>query len=122
MGIAYGKCMRREKLVLVVEDDRNLQRSVRRAIEQAGLRVAIAGSLGEARALLARITRPCLVLLDLLMHEAREVMAEIGARHPIRAIPVRLSAANVRRMSKRATQLQEARATIDEHCAPDGDE
>jgi CheY-like chemotaxis protein len=121
MGIAYWLCMSKPRLVLVVEDDRNVQQSVRRAVERAGVQVAIAGSLAEAHALLARVSRPCLVLLDFLMRGAREVVAQLGARVRLAAIPVRVSATNVRRMSKKAAELDELQALIDEHCAPEGD-
>jgi CheY-like chemotaxis protein len=108
-------------MVLVLEDDHGLQESVRRLVEHAGLRVVTARSLTEARTLLRRIARPCLILLDTLMQGGREAMAQLGAEYPLATIPVRVSSSNVRRMTKRAVQLEQLRATLQQHCGSTDD-
>ena len=110
------------KMVLVMEDDQNLQESVRRLVERCGYRVVTARSLPEARRVLERIARPCLILLDTLMNEGLEAMAQLGAQYPLATIPVRLSASNVRRMTKRSVHLELLRETLLQHCgATEGD-
>src|SRR3954447_15297876 len=110
--------MAASKMVLVLEDDHNLQESVRNVAERLGYRVVSAHSLAEAKRLLARIARPCLVLLDTLMKEGLEAMAQLGSQYPLATIPVRLSASNVRRMSKRSVHLDLLREAIKQHCGP----
>jgi CheY-like chemotaxis protein len=104
------------KIVLVLEDDRTLQESVRKLVEGHGFRVVMARSLPEAQRLLDRITRPCLILLDMLMHEGREAMAKLGAHYPLATIPVRVSSSNVRRMSKKSVQLDVLSEMLLQHC------
>lgn len=106
------------RLVLVLEDDQNLQESVRRLAERLGYKVVAARSLAEAKRLLSRIARPCLVLLDTLMKEGLEAMAQLGAQYPLATIPVRLSASSVRRMSKRSVHLDLLREALKQHCGP----
>ena len=106
------------RMVLVLEDDQNMQESVRRLAERLGYRVVSARSLAEAKRLLARIARPCLVLLDALMKEGLEAMAHLGAQYPLATIPVRLSATNVRRMSKKSVHLDLLREALKQHCGP----
>jgi CheY-like chemotaxis protein len=103
-------------MVLVIEDDHNLQESVRRVAERMGFRVVAARSLSEAKQLLARIARPCLVLLDTLRKEGREAMAQLGADYPLATIPVRLSSSSVRRMSKKSVHLDLLREALKQHC------
>jgi len=84
------------RMVLVLEDDHNLQESVRRVAERLGYRVVSARSLSEAKGLLARIAKPCLVLLDTLMKEGLEAMAQLGAQYPLATIPVPTPSETVR--------------------------
>jgi CheY-like chemotaxis protein len=104
------------KMVLVLEDDRNLQESVRRLAEELGYKVVAVRTLAEAQSLLSRIARPCLVLLDMLMKEGIEAMAQLGGQYPLATIPVRQSATNVRRMSKRSVHLDLLREALKQHC------
>ena len=106
------------RMVLVLEDDQNLQESVRRVAERLGYKVVSARSLAEAKRLLERIARPCLVLLDTLMKEGLEAMTHLGAQYPLATIPVRLSASNVRRMSKKSVHLDLLREALKQHCGP----
>jgi CheY-like chemotaxis protein len=103
-------------MVLVLEDDHNLQESVRRLVEAGGYKVVTARSLAEATSVLERVARPCLILLDALMHGGREAMAELGTRYPLATIPVRVSSSNVRRISKRSVHLDLLRETLKQHC------
>ncbi len=104
------------RLVLVLEDDHQMQESVRRLAERLGYKVVSARTLVEAKRLLTRIARPCLVLLDTLMREGIEAMAQLGAQYPLATIPVRLSGTNVRRMSKRSVHLDLLREALKQHC------
>ena len=109
-------------MVLVLEDDHNLQESVRRVAERLGYKVVSARSLAEAKRLLERIARPCLVLLDTLMKEGLEAMTHLGAQYPLATIPVRLSGTNVRRMAKKSVHLDLLREALEQHCgANDGE-
>lgn len=103
-------------MVLVLENDRTLQDSVRKLVERSGYRVVTARSLSEAQSLLERITRPCLILLDTLMTEGLEAVAKLGAHYPLATIPVRVSTSNVRRMSKKSVQLDVLRDLLEQHC------
>lgn len=104
------------KTILVLEDDHNLQESVRRVVEKAGYKVVTARSLVEANKLLERIARPCLILLDTLMKEGLEAMAQLGGQYPLATIPVRVSQSNVRRMTKRSLHLDLLREALKQHC------
>jgi CheY-like chemotaxis protein len=106
------------KLVLVLEDDHNLQESVRRLAERLGYKVVAARSLNEAKGLLSRIAKPCLILLDALMKEGVQAMAQLGTQYPLATIPVRLSNSNIRRMSKRSVHLELLREALKQHCGP----
>jgi CheY-like chemotaxis protein len=106
------------RMVLVLEDDHNLQESVRRLAERLGYKVVSARSLAEAKRLLTRIARPCLVLLDTLMKEGLEAMAQLGSQYPLATIPVRQSASSVRRMSKKSVHLDLLREALKQHCGP----
>jgi CheY-like chemotaxis protein len=108
------------KVVLVLEDDHNLQESVRRLVETSGYKVVTARSLAEATSLLERVARPCLILLDALMHVGREAMAELGTRYPLATIPVRVSASNGRRITKRSVHLELLREMLRLHCGHPG--
>jgi CheY-like chemotaxis protein len=105
-------------MVLVLEDDHALQESVRQVAERLGYKVVAARSLSEAKRLLGRIAKPCLVLLDTLMKEGLEAMSQLGSQYPLATIPVRLSATNVRRMSKRSVHLDLLREALKQHCGP----
>ncbi len=104
------------KLVLVVEDDHTLQESVRRVAEKLGYRVVAARSLSEAHKMLGRIARPCLILLDTLMSDGLEALAQLGSQYPLATIPVRMSANKVRRLSKRSVHLELLHEALKQHC------
>lgn len=104
------------KTVLILEDDHNLQASVRAVAEDLGYHVATARSLIEIEEVLRRIARPCLVLVDSLMKGGLEALARLGQRYPLATIPVRVSENNVRRMSKKSVHLQLLREALKQHC------
>ncbi len=105
-----------KRLVLLLEDDRTLQESVRKIVEKAGYKVVTARSLPEAQQLLERITRPCLILLDTLTRQGFEAMNKLGQQYALASIPVRVSSTNVRRISKSAVQLDVLRDLLQQHC------
>ena len=109
----------RSKMVLVVEDDHNLQESIRGLVERCGYKVVVARSLAEAHSTLKRITRPCLILLDTLMKEGLEAMAQLSSQYALVTIPVRLSTNKIRRMSKRTVHLELLREALQQHCGVD---
>jgi CheY-like chemotaxis protein len=106
----------RSKMVLVVEDDHNLQESIRGLVERCGYKVVAVRSLAEAHSTLKRIARPCLILLDTLMKEGLEAMAQLSAQYALVTIPVRLSTNKIRRMSKRSVHLDLLREALQQHC------
>lgn len=55
------------KIILVVEDDKDIQDSLKLALEIEGYKVFIADNGKEAMEKLAKIPTPCLILLDLMM-------------------------------------------------------
>ena len=104
------------KTVVILEDDQTLQESVRRMAEELGYQVLTARSLGEAESVLSRIARPCLILVDSLMKDGLQALAQLGQRYPLATIPVRVSENNVRRMSKKSVHLDLLREAIKQHC------
>ncbi len=106
-------------MVLVVEDDHNLQESIRGLVERCGFKVVAARSLAEAHSTLKRITRPCLILLDTLMKEGLEAMTQLSGQYALITIPVRLSTNKIRRMSKRTVHLELLREALQQHCGSD---
>jgi CheY-like chemotaxis protein len=105
-------------MVLVVEDDHNLQESIRGLVERCGYKVVAVRSLAEAHSTLKRMSRPCLILLDTLMKEGLAAMAELSGQYALITIPVRLSANKIRRMSKRTVHLELLREALQQHCGP----
>ena len=53
-------------MILLVEDDPEMARSLSRALERSGYRVALAGTGSEARLLIEQV-HPDLILLDLML-------------------------------------------------------
>jgi CheY-like chemotaxis protein len=56
-----------KKLVLVVEDDKDIRAAVGEVLEEAGIAYLTATNGAEALAMLQAGTRPSLILLDLMM-------------------------------------------------------
>lgn len=55
------------KAILVIDDDPGIRDVLRMSLELEGYNVVTAGEGKEALAALAKIERPCLILLDLMM-------------------------------------------------------
>jgi CheY-like chemotaxis protein len=94
------------KKILIVEDDRVLRRACEASLRQRGFIVLAAGD-GADGLRLARIERPDLVLLDLLMPRMNgvEVLRALRATDDMRDLPV-----IVLSNSSRADDLEEVRA------------
>src|SRR5450755_3721752 len=56
-------------MILLVEDDPEMARSLSKALESSGYRVTTAGTGSEARSIIAQV-RPDLILLDLMLPDA----------------------------------------------------
>ena len=76
--------------VLVVEDDPELGEVLRTLLQGAGLVVTLARSVGEARASLATVDEPALVVLDLTLPDGggRELVASLRQDGHLRRIPL----------------------------------
>lgn len=76
--------------VLVVEDELELREMMREALELNGYAVVTANEGREALDAMARIERPCLVLLDLLMPGMNgwDFFDEMRARPELAHVPV----------------------------------
>ncbi|MDB4970200.1 MAG: hypothetical protein JWN44_5889 [Myxococcales bacterium] len=103
------------KVVLVVAAEKAMQDSVLAIIEAAGCAPLIAAS-GAIATTLCQATRPVLVLVDPVCHA--DVSARLGAGLRIVAIPIRTSAAGVRRVAKRRTAaVRWLREIVETHCS-----
>ncbi len=86
----HQRLARRDRTVLVVDDDFALRESICAALEESGFNVASAGNGREALDYLRRQTPPCVVLLDLMMPimNGWEFRAEQRRDPAIAAIPI----------------------------------
>jgi CheY-like chemotaxis protein len=75
---------------LVVDDDRDIREALKEILEDEGYPVATAANGREALAVLARLPRPCVVLLDLMMPvmDGWEFLREGRARAALTDVPV----------------------------------
>jgi len=55
------------RLVLIVDDDEDVQQTLRMTLTDEGYEVLCAHNGAEALAIIERLPRPCLILLDLIM-------------------------------------------------------
>lgn len=78
------------KIVLVVEDNKEIQDTLKVALEVEGYNVYTADNGKEALDTLAKIPTPCLILLDLMMPVMNgwEFVEEIGKDIMLSSIPV----------------------------------
>lgn len=83
-------------LVLVVEDDDDVRESLRDVIVDHGYKVVPAANGAEALALLRSSTRPCLILLDLVMPvmDGWQFLDHVRADAAIADIPVVVASAH----------------------------
>lgn len=80
-------------IVLIVVDDANVQRELRDLVTRNGHLVEGAESWSQAKDVLSRIGRPCLVVVDALMPGANEFAYEVAfqERCAVATIPTRLA-------------------------------
>src|SRR6188474_3470219 len=78
------------KSLLIVEDDKEIRDTLRFVLEQEGFEVSVAGNGVEALALLPHITKPSLILLDIMMPQMNGTeFADILDKDPLySSIPV----------------------------------
>jgi CheY-like chemotaxis protein len=76
--------------VLIVDDDPNLQTTIRAVLEEGGYEVAQAGNGREALDLLEDLARPSLIVLDLQMPimDGRELLGRLRVHEILKKIPV----------------------------------
>ena len=79
----------RQRSILVVDDEKDLQRLVARVLDDAGFLVALAGDGSEALAKI-RAQPPDLIVLDLMMPEVNgfDVVEALNSRPETASIPV----------------------------------
>ena len=76
--------------IRVIDDEEDLRAMMREVLQRAGYDVATAGDGAEGLLALSGITRPCLIILDLLMPGVNgwDFYAEIRSRPTSAQIPV----------------------------------
>jgi DNA-binding response OmpR family regulator len=126
-----GLRVHRARAVLVVEDDEDLREVVADAIESAGRLVFTAQDGADALQRLDQdgIPRPCLILLDWIMHpmSGEEFLARLKARGDADQLPVLVMSASTTAAASTITPgvlgvlpkpfgIEALRALIDEHC------
>jgi CheY-like chemotaxis protein len=89
MGAGTGGAMTKRGMVLVVEDDLELRQSLIEILNDENFNTLEAADGREALELL-KTTRPCLVLLDLMMPvvDGWQVLAEMRADPNLKTVPV----------------------------------
>ena len=85
--------------VLVVEDDVDTRSALSEYLQYEGFDVAAASSAAEAIHLLAEITSPCAMLIDLTMPgiTGEELVQYLGGQHRLASIPVAIVSASPER-------------------------
>jgi two-component system chemotaxis response regulator CheY len=88
-----------QRAVLVVDDDAQIRESLRDALEDEGYAVALAKNGREALQILHRLSRPCAVILDLIMPvmSGNEFYAAMQADPSFSDIPVVVSTSDASR-------------------------
>lgn len=81
------------KTVLIVEDEPDIRESLREVLEDEGYTVAVASNGKEGLAQLARLSKPCAVVLDIIMPvmSGNELYNAMQADPALAAIPVLVS-------------------------------
>jgi CheY-like chemotaxis protein len=85
--------------ILIVEDDEDIRETLRYALEAEGYEVVTAADGKEGLAILARMPRPCLILLDLMMPVMNgwEFMDALVSDRTLATIPVVVTTAFIER-------------------------
>jgi CheY-like chemotaxis protein len=81
------------RTVLIVEDEPDIRESLREVLEDEGYAVAVAANGKEGLAQLARLPKPCAVVLDIIMPvmSGNELYNAMQADPALAAIPVLVS-------------------------------
>ena len=81
------------KTVLVVDDEPDIRESLRDALGDEGYSVVVAANGREALKILPSLTRPCAVILDLIMPvmSGTELYAAVRATPALADIPILIS-------------------------------
>ena len=82
-----------DRTVLIVEDEADIRDSLREVLEDEGYRVAVAANGKEGLEQLARLARPCAVVLDIIMPvmSGSELYRAMQADPELAGIPVLVS-------------------------------
>lgn len=96
------------RTVLVIDDEVDTREAVSEALEDAGYRVVLAANGKEGLDLLAALTRPCGVVLDLTMPvmDGVELYRIMKATPGLEDIPVVISTADPARVPKGVTLMK----------------
>jgi CheY-like chemotaxis protein len=96
------------KTLLVVDDEEDICESLRDIFELEGYRVAVAHDGAEALALLKRIPKPCLVVLDILMPvlDGTAVYAAMKGDPGLADVPIVISTSDTSRAPPGAWTLR----------------
>jgi CheY-like chemotaxis protein len=78
------------RTILVVEDDPDIREALAVALGSAGYEVATAANGRDGLAVLARVGRPCLILLDLMMPvmNGQEFLTTVRADQDAAEVPI----------------------------------
>ena len=98
--------MKIKKSVLVVEDDRSIQSTIRLLLESENFTVYVADHGRDGLDMLRRMDSPCVVLLDIQMEvmDGYEFLHEKNADPSIAAIPVVILSATANAKDLRGAQ------------------
>ncbi|HTS80230.1 MAG TPA: response regulator [Myxococcaceae bacterium] len=116
--------------ILIVEDDADIRESLFESLEGLGHAVTLAANGREAVEALARVGRPCLVLLDVMMPEldGAGFLAELVRRTDVedfRVVVMSADPASIRRIKglpgivqflDKPIDLDELLALVEYHC------
>jgi CheY-like chemotaxis protein len=112
---------------MIVDDDRDIRESLQEILADEGYPVVTAANGREALALLARLPRPCVVLLDLMMPvmDGWEFLREVQARAVLRGVPVIVVTAShvpekpagAAAMLKKPIRLEQVLQALEAHCS-----
>lgn len=118
--------MSENKNILVIEDNRDIQESIKSALEFEGYTVFTADNGKIAIHLLDKIPRPCMILLDLMMPimNGWEFVEEINKDQTCKGIPVIVVSAfgdkqdtpNTEGFIKKPIDLDALLETVSSHC------
>ena len=97
-----------QRTVLVVDDEADIRESLRDALSDEGYAVFVAGNGKEALELLPGLTRPCAVILDVIMPvmSGTEFYEAMRANPSLADIPVLMSTSDPSRAPSRVPVMR----------------